>query len=89
MTGVDEEPEVPRDDRAILRAVEQVVRTHLDRDVTLSPEVSLVEAMELDSIRRLTLVIEIENRFRICFDDDDEAALETVGDLVAAIRRRL
>ena len=45
--------------------------------------------MQLDSLRLLTLVLEVENRFRICLDDGDELAVETAGDLVALIRRRL
>ena len=30
----------------------------------------------------LTLAVEVENRFRVCLDEEDEAAIETVGDLV-------
>ena len=77
-----------RDDRAILDGVERVVREHLGRDVSLSPDQRLVEVLELDSIRRLTLVIEVENQFRVCFEESDEAGIETVRDLIDAIRRR-
>lgn len=75
-------------DRAILDGIERVVREHLGREVSLSPDQRLVEVLELDSIRRLTLVIEVENHFRICFEEADETGIETVRDLIDAIRRR-
>lgn len=74
-------------DRDVLEGIERVVRDHLDRDVVLSPETRLVDAIELDSLRRLTLVIEIENHFAVCLDESDEGTLETVADLIAAIRK--
>jgi acyl carrier protein len=77
-----------RRDDEILRGIEQVVRAHLGRDLSLRPADRLVETVELDSIRRLTLVIELENHFRVCLDEGDEADIETVADLVAMIRKR-
>lgn len=77
-----------QDDDAILRGIEEVVRVHLGRDRSLRPSDRLVEAVELDSLRRLTLVIELENHFRVCLEEGDEANVETVADLVALIRRR-
>lgn len=81
-------PRARRTDDTILRGIEEVVRTHLDRDLTLRPTDRLVETVELDSLRRLTLVIELENHFRVCLEEGDEAAIETVADLVAVIRKR-
>jgi len=49
----------------------------------------LVEDLELDSIRRLTLAMEVENRFRVCLDEEDDLAVETVGDLVRAVSVKL
>ena len=80
-------PDSPGDD-AILRGIEEVVRVHLGRDLSLRPSDRLVETFELDSLRRLTLVIELENHFRVCLEEGDEANVETVADLVAVIRRR-
>lgn len=51
--------------------------THLFRD------------LNLDSIQQLTFVVELEDRFRICFDETDEAGVETVGDIVTLIARKL
>jgi acyl carrier protein len=47
----------------------------------------LVEDLELDSLKRLTLALEVENHFQICLDE--ESAILTVGDLVEIIRERL
>jgi acyl carrier protein len=49
----------------------------------------LVEDLRLDSIRLLTLAVEVENRFRVRLDELDEGGIETVGDLVATVKRKL
>lgn len=72
----------------ILRRVERLARDKLGWRGTLRPEMRLVEDLELDSLRNLTLAIEIENHFRIALDEEDEAAIETVGDLVELIERK-
>lgn len=77
-----------RDDD-ILAGVREVAREHLGYHGALAPEMRLIEDLELDSIRLLTLAVEVENRFRVRLDEADEAAIETVGDLVAAVRRKL
>jgi acyl carrier protein len=76
-------------ERAILRELAEVVREHLDHEGELSPEMDLIEDLELDSLRLLTLAVEVENRFRICLDQQDEASIRTVADLVAVVRRKL
>jgi acyl carrier protein len=72
----------------VLRELESIARSRLDWNGRLSPEMSLVEALDLDSLRLLTLVVEVEDRFRICLDEEDEAQIQTVGDLLEAIRRK-
>jgi len=73
----------------ILTTIAELARLKLDHDGALEPEMRLVEDLELDSIRLLTLATEIEDRFRICLDEDDEASIETVADLVALVERKL
>lgn len=82
-------PDAAMDDAAILDGIARVARKHLDHRGTLDPEMRLVEDLELDSIRLLTLAVEVENHFRICLDEEDDRAIETVGDLVAVVRREL
>ncbi len=43
----------------------------------------------LDSVQRLTLVVALEDRFEICFADDDDASVHTVDDVVRVIQQRL
>ncbi len=71
-----------------LDGVADVARTHLGWHGPVSRDLPLVETLELDSLRQLTLVIEIEDRFRITLDEGDEESLSTVGDLVDVIKRK-
>lgn len=87
----------------ILQSIEEVARTHLgvfggggdDRSapgggtVRFHPDLRLVEDLALDSIQLLTLAVEVENRFRICMDPEDEEGIETVGDLADVVERKL
>jgi acyl carrier protein len=76
-------------DAEILAAVAAVARAHLEWTGELRPEMRLVEELQLDSLKLLTLAVEVENRFRIRLDEADETGIVTVGDLVAAIRRQV
>ncbi|MGE5234292.1 MAG: acyl carrier protein [Acidobacteriota bacterium] len=73
----------------ILAGVAAVAREHLGFEGELRPDLRLVDALRLDSLRRLTLAVEVENRFRVRLEPEDEAAIDTVGDLVAAVGRKL
>lgn len=79
MTGHDDQ---------VLAELADIARAKLGWQGPLTRETRLVEALALDSLRQLTLVVEVEDRFRICLDEQDEAAIETVGDLVAVIGRK-
>lgn len=57
--------------------------------VPLSPDLHLLGDLDLDSLRRIELVIRIENQFRVRLEPEDEAEITTLGDLVRVIRRRL
>lgn len=77
-------------DRAeVLRALAAIARDKLDYAGELVPGLRLVEDLELDSIRLLTLATEVEDHFRICLDEDDEAAIVTVADLADVVERKL
>jgi acyl carrier protein len=76
-------------DEMILAGIADVARRHLDWQGPFTPEMRLVEDLRLDSVRLLTLAVEVENRFRVLLDEVDEAGIETVGDLVAIVRRKL
>ncbi|MFB3852650.1 MAG: acyl carrier protein [Vicinamibacterales bacterium] len=84
MTGFSRD-QVEKD---ILAELTAVAREHLGRAAPITRETRLVEELSLDSIRLLTLIVEVENRFRLRLDDEDTGALETAGDLVDVIRNR-
>jgi acyl carrier protein len=46
-------------------------------------------ADQLDSIQRLTLVIAIEDHFKICFDPDDEQQIHGLNDLIEQIAKKV
>jgi len=71
-----------------LGVLADIAREKLGWHGRLARELPLVEALSLDSLKRLTLVIEVEDRFRICLDAADETAIVTVGDLLDTIRRK-
>lgn len=73
----------------ILHSIAELVKNKLGWTGELRPELRLVEDLELDSIRLLTLAMEVEDHFRICLDEEDEAAIVTIGDLVDLIGRKL
>ncbi len=76
-------------DAAVLAGIEEVARAHLAWTGRLTRDMPLVETFGLDSVKQLTLIIELENRFRIRLDDQDEASLATVGDLLDVVGRKL
>ena len=56
--------------------------------VPLSRDVHLVRDLDLDSLKRIELVIRIENEFRVRLEPEDEDEVTTLGDLVDIVRRR-
>ena len=73
----------------ILEGIAAIARDSLAWNGRLSGEMRLVEGIGLDSLRLLTLVVAVEDRFRICLDDEVDARIETVADLVDAIADKL
>jgi acyl carrier protein len=76
-------------DAEIVAVIHDVARTHLKVETTMDMRTPLVEALALDSLRMITLVAELENSFKVCFEAGDEMGLVTLADLVALVRRRL
>jgi acyl carrier protein len=76
-------------DAEILAGIEEVARDHDLWPGALSRDLRLVEDLELDSLKALTLAVEVENRFRVCLDPELEASIVTVGDLVDMVRSEL
>lgn len=71
-----------------LNGIQEVAENHLDFQGNLREETPLTEALRLDSIRLMTLIVELENHFQLCLEDGDEVGLETVGQLVDLLQKR-
>lgn len=85
--GAERQPDT-LDSEAILAVIAEVARQKLGWAGSIDLDAPLVETLALDSIRQLTLIVELEDRFRVCFDERDESAVRTAGDLVDLIRRK-
>ena len=65
------------------------------REVFARPELELSEGLSApdvegwDSLKHIELVISVEDTFGVTFRTAEVAALETVGDLAAALRTKL
>jgi acyl carrier protein len=73
----------------VLGVVRRVIRQDLECEVPVEEPSSILGDLQLDSLQRLTLAVELENHFEICFDLEDEQGLSTIGDLVDLIERQL
>ncbi len=69
----------------------EVRRVAADLRIALPVEVGhhLVRDLRLDSVGALTLAVALEDRFHVLLSDSDAARVETVGDLVRLVARRV
>lgn len=75
-------------DPTLLDEVAELARRETGWSGSLAPEMRLVEDLGLDSLRLLALAVAVEDHFRLCLDEEDEAEISTVGDLVRIIERK-
>ena len=54
----------------------------------LSPDLPIVQGLQLDSLAQVTLIAGIEDEFHIELDMDDRQSVTTIGDLVTLIQQR-
>jgi acyl carrier protein len=77
------------DDRAAaLAVIRRVVNGELGLSCAVRPEDDLVLDLHLDSVGLLTLVVELEDAFRVALREEDAAAVRTVADLCALVAQR-
>lgn len=72
-------------DLEVLRELESIAREKLEWGGELRAEMRLAEDLQWDSLQLMGFAIETENRFRIKLNPDEEASIETVGDLVRLV----
>ena len=73
----------------ILAGVRDVFRQHLEIPSGIELDTNILRDLQLDSLRQLTLVVELENHFKVCFEAGDERGIETVHDVVELVGRSL
>ena len=73
----------------ILEGIRRVAREHLHWDGGLESSTDLFRDLQLDSLKQLTFVVELENHFQIAFEPGDEDGLRTIGDVTKRIAERL
>ena len=72
----------------VLAEIARILRDELEVTRVLKPEDDLVKDLQLDSVGVLTLVVGLENRFRVALAEEDAGNVRTVGDLVELVQRR-
>lgn len=73
----------------ILDKIKDIMETELGKDrndVTL--ECDIIKDLGLDSLDIVTLIMAVEDAYGFTADDDEIAALKTVGDVVSYIEKR-
>jgi len=70
-----------------LAEVERIVRSICDEPVDLRPDTHLVADLGLDSVRQLDLVVQLENRFAVALELEEQQEVITIANLVAWIDR--
>jgi acyl carrier protein len=76
----------------ILERLRAIVSDRLDLTPeqidALSPDLPIVEGLQLDSLAQVTLIAGIEDEFHVELDMDDRQRITTIGDLVTLIQQR-
>jgi len=72
----------------VLDEIRRVLREELSMTREPRPEDDLIADLQLDSVGLLTLVVALEDRFRIVLAEEDSASVRTVADLAALVSRR-
>lgn len=79
-------------DETILAGIREILEdmdAHSEGErIPLSRDAHIVRDLDLDSLKRIELVIRIENEFRVRLEPEDEEEITTLGDLVDVVRRR-
>jgi acyl carrier protein len=76
------------DQAAALAVIRRVVNGELGLSCAVRPQDDLVLDLRLDSVGLLTLVVELEDAFRIALREEDAAAVRTVAELCALVAQR-
>jgi acyl carrier protein len=77
------------DDKAITAAVCEILEQHNPRKIALQPETHITSELNIDSVEVMDFVMEIEQRFDIDIPISMLSDVETIGDLVRVVSKRM
>jgi acyl carrier protein len=72
----------------VLGEIARVLREELGTTRAPRPDDDLITDLQLDSVGLLTLVVGLEDRFRVALAEEDAAGVRTVGDLASLVLQR-
>lgn len=78
-------PEVRVTEERVIAEIDRVLRQELAFTGALTPDTTLVEELQLDSVSLLTLVVELENTFRVALREEDAGGIRTVSELAKLV----
>lgn len=73
----------------VLEELRTIARNELEYEGPIESSMSLSADLKLDSMTMLVVAVNLENRFRVRLEEQDAGVLDTVGDLIALVQRRL
>lgn len=65
----------------------EVLSAETGREGPFEPETHLVDQLGLDSLGLLSITVELENRFELCLEPEEDEPLLRVGDVVGLLLR--
>lgn len=71
----------------IIRELRALITAEIGAEIELTLETDLEHDLELDSMKKLSLIVAIENHFKVSFEPEDDFGIKTINDLVSAIHR--
>ena len=73
-------PEPPRAEM-VLAEIRRIAAEELGVAAAVEPHSDLLTDLQLDSVGILTVVVGLENRFRVVLEENDAARVRTAGEL--------
>jgi acyl carrier protein len=73
----------------VVAVIDRVLRDEVGLQRAVRPEDNLLTDLQLDSVGLLTLVVGLEDHYRIALAEQDAAAVQTVGDLASLVAARV
>jgi acyl carrier protein len=73
----------------VVAVIDRVLRDEIGISRAVRPEDDLLRDLQLDSVGLLTLVVGLEDHFRVALAEQDAASVRTVGDLASLVAARV